>query len=352
MNVKVTWIARLAAAAVALAALSARAQTDNHDFELERLQFNPSASGSLAVWDGTLMSPGSIRAGALGHYEYAPLVLHRADGFPFGILVKERATVHATFAFTVNEWVEVDGQVPWVFYSNGTKTDGLEVPRGKEFATSWLSARFPIYRKGLFGLDLPLRVGGELSLGLPIGPRDLYTNPTGASFIPRLAAGFTLGQVEAAFELSALFRPEASLEDFSGSTFDRALNTWSAALSLNTGGTGARVEVTTRYARNFFAPGWGAEIQGGLRLPFSPRGPELFLEAGPGVGSLVGQPTFRVYAGFAFGGSQKVLGGPESPGAAPAAATVETPAPAPAPAAPAPAPQAPAPESPPPAPQQ
>jgi hypothetical protein len=351
MNVKVTWIARLATAAVALAALSAHAQMENHDFELERLQLNPSGSGALAVWDGTLMEPGSVRAGAAGHYEYAPLVLHRPDGFPFGILVKERATIHVVFAFTVNQWVEIDGQVPWVFFSNGSKVAGLDVPRGKEIGTPWVSARFPIYRKGLYGIDLPMRVGGELSLGIPAGPRDLYTNSRGAMFIPRLAAGFSLGQIDGALELSGLFRPEASLETFSGSTFDRALNTWAAALMLSTGGTGAKVEVTTRFARNFFAPGWGAEIQAGLRLPYSPRGPELFVEAGPGVGSLIGQPTFRVFAGLAFGGSQKPLAGPDSNAVVPAAAVespmpaAPAPAPAPAPSTSTPAPEAPAPDA-------
>lgn len=359
MNVNVTWIARLATAAVALAAFSARAQTDVPDFELERLQLNPSGSGTLAVWDGALMAPGSVRVGAAGQYEYAPLVLHRPDGFPYGILVKERATIHAVFAFTLNQWIEVDGQIPWVFFSNGSKLGDLDVPRGKEIGTPWLSARFPLYRKGLYGIDLPFRAGGELSLGLPAGATDHYTNPGSVMFLPRLAAGFSLGQIEAALELSALFRQQASLESYSGSTFDRALNTWTAALALNTGGTGARVEVIARYARNFFAPGWGAEIQGGVRLPFSPRGPELFVEAGPGVGSLVGQPTFRIFAGLAFGGSQKQLAGPDAAATVPAgvmespmpSAPATAPAPAPAPStsepAPAPAPDAaaPAPES-------
>ncbi|HEY8208936.1 MAG TPA: hypothetical protein VIG99_15705 [Myxococcaceae bacterium] len=341
MNVKVTWIARLATVAVALAAVSARAQTETPDFELERLQLNPSGMGTLAVWDGSLMSSGSVRAGAAGHYEYAPLVLHRPDGFPYGILVKERATIHAVFAFTVNDWIEVNGQVPWVFFSNGSKLGDLEVPRGKEFGTPWVSARFPVYRKGMYGIDLPIRAGGELSLGLPAGADARYTNPHGASFLPRLGVGFSLGQIEGALELSALFRPEASLEPYSGSTFDRALSTWTAALALSTGGTGAKVEVTTRFARNFFAPGWGAEIQAGVRLPFSPRGPELFVEAGPGVGSLLGQPTFRIFAGLAFGGSQKQLAGPDSAGTPLPAATMESPMPAmaPTPAAPAPAPE-------------
>jgi len=124
---------------------------------------------------------------------------------------------------------------------------------------------------------------------------------------------------DGALELSALFRPEASLESYSGSTFDRALHTWSSAVMFHTGGTGARVEVNARYSRNFFAPGWGAELQAGVRLPFSARGPELFVEAGPGAGSLLGQPGFRVYAGLAFGGPQQPLAGPETIATAPAA---------------------------------
>lgn len=327
MNVKVTWIARLAAAAIALAALPAFAQEMNRDFELERLQLNPSSNGALSVWDGTLMTPGSLRVGAAGHYEQAPLVLHRPDGFPFGILVKERATIHVTAAYTVHEWVEVVAQVPWVFYSNGEATAGLEVPRGKQLGTPWVAVRAPILRRGI--LPIPVNVGAEVGVGIPVGTRGTYTNPRGAMLAPRLNAGFTFGQIIGALELSALFRPEASLQDFSGSLFDRAANTWSAALMVTTGGTGARVEVTGRYARNFFAPGWGAELMAGVRLPLSPIGPEVFMEAGPGAGNLLGQPGFRVFAGLAFGSSRKVLGGPE---------TVQSPTlPLPPPKAPAPA---------------
>ncbi|HVE84602.1 MAG TPA: hypothetical protein VND93_17215 [Myxococcales bacterium] len=351
MNVKVTWIARLAVAGFALAATSALAQASGSDFELERLQYNPSASGGLTVWDGTVMNAGSLRVGAAGQYEQAPLVLHRPDGFPFGILVKERATIHATFAFAVTKWLEIDGQVPWVFFSNGSSVAGLAVPRGKELGTPWLSARFPILHQGDLGGAFPVNLGGDVSLGFPAGPRDLYTNPHGAMLAPRLNASMAVGQIQAALELSMLFRPQASLETYSGSIYDRALNTWGAALMVSTTGTGARVEVTGRFARNFFAPGWGAELQAGLRLPVSPIGPELFVEAGPGAGNLIGQPAFRVYAGFAFGGSQKVLGGAETPAAVPAAGVESPTLPLPPPRAPAPgmkdaAPQ----EAPPPAP--
>jgi len=329
MSVKVTWIARLAAVSIALAATAAHAQAPSTDFELERLQLNASGSGALTIWDGALMTPGSLRVGAAGHYEQAPLVLHRPDGFPFGILVKERATIHASFAFAVTEWVEVGGQVPWVFFSNGSPVANLEVPRGKFLGTPWLSARFPILRQGAFNLPFGLKVGGELGLAFPVGPRDRYVNPGGAMLQPRVNAGFSIGQIEGALELSALFRPEASLESYSGSTFDRALHTWSSAVMFHTGGTGARVEVNARYSRNLLAPGWGAELQAGVRLPFSARGPELFVEAGPGAGNLLGQPGFRVYAGLAFGGSQQPLAGPEALPTTPAAAPEPAPTPAP-----------------------
>jgi hypothetical protein len=302
-----------------------------HPFELERLQINP-GNGSLVVNDGSIMSQGTFRISLGGTYAYSPLVLHRPDGFPFGLLVKERGTAVLFASYAITGWAEVGAQIPAVFYQTGARTAGVDPPRARDLGTPWVNGRVSVLRRA----TSPVNLAVELGLGLPLGSDAVLGRSSGFMYSPRVNVGFQLGEIDGAVELNALFRPEASLEGFSGSILDRVGNTWGLAAMLSTGGDGPRGEVSIRFNRYLFGPGYGVDALAGARLPISARGPEFYLAAGPGTGTLVGQPTFRVIAGLSWGAE-----GMASPAAAPEGLKPPM-AESPAPPADAPAPEAPA----------
>jgi outer membrane protein OmpA-like peptidoglycan-associated protein len=269
-------------------------------FELERLDLNPSAAGSLVLGTGELMPAGDFRLSAVTHYQHNPLVLSREDQIlP---VVGSRATLHLAAAYAPFSWLEVGAQLPIVMFQTGMNLkeegiEGIERPSSFGLATPQASARVGLIsqQRGSWG-DLAVEVG----VGAPVGSGSGFARDAGLRYAPRVMMGRRFGWFRVAVDTRLLVRPEIT------PYADRAL-AWGAMGNEAQLGLGlAMVGRRMRWELDLRATIPLVEQKGSVELLFGPRylsnpSVEFFALAGVGGGAAPGTPLFRVLIGAAFG---------------------------------------------------
>src|SRR5688572_27185443 len=110
-------------------------------FELERMDLNPGAAGSVMLGTGELLPAGDYGSSAGGHYQHNPLVFARGEEvIP---IVGSRATMHLAAAYSPFTWLELGVQVPVVAQQTGADLSQENIARPASFGlgTPLASAR-------------------------------------------------------------------------------------------------------------------------------------------------------------------------------------------------------------------
>jgi OOP family OmpA-OmpF porin len=273
-----------------LTAFRAFAQTTANppQFELERLELDPSALGSLMVGTGQTLEDGSYRIGLAFQYERNPLLL-QVNGTNSGAVVANRLTAHLIGAYGVLPHLEIGAQLPIIAYQGGddlsqygvtpVSTGGLDTP--------WVSARYQL----LSTWSSPLNLAAQLGVGIPIGTGSALGNG-GFAVAPRVMGSYAFGDILASAQVSGLIRKNTELGN---GRLGSQVGVDASAVWL---GAPYRPELTVRFAAPVedFPP--AVEVLAGGRYPLNNQ-LELFGFIGPGFGTLPGTPAFRVGLGLA-----------------------------------------------------
>lgn len=274
------------------------AQTPLPDFELERLELNPGAEGSLVVGMGELLQPGQFRVSAVSHYSHRLLLL-RQDGKDYE-LVSGRATMHLAAAYAFTSWMQMGAQLPLVVMQQGGDVSGQDFASpGSSFGagTPTVSVRLGLLTQTeQGGLDVAL----EGNLGLPVGSRGLLGRDPGMRYMPRVMVGRRFGFIRASLDAGFMVRPAGRIINDPDLPQDELGNELRIGAALVTTGRRLRWEFNVRGTVQMSKQPGAAELLPGVRYLVNPS-LEVFALAGMGVGAAPGTPLFRVLAGGSFG---------------------------------------------------
>ncbi len=296
--------ARLSLLAALVLSTSALAQPAGlPEFEVERLEFNPSGAGSLLIHSGQLLPGGRFRLGLIGHYENRPLTPELIDpsaegGFREVVVVSHRTTGHLVAAYGLGDPLEVGLQVPLILsqeQGNVTRSPFGAPEGGFKLGTPVASFAIGVLQQGE---GAPVDLAAGVSVGFPLGSVDSLARENSLRAIPRIMVGRETEGLRAGFELGADLRPRASLGAGDNS---EAYNRLRMGVGVSSVGEGVRYEANVLmwipFGREFLA----AETLVGVRGPLSDTF-EVFAMGGMGFGDTLGTPDFRVLMGMAFGG--------------------------------------------------
>lgn len=268
-------------------------------FELERLQLDPGALGSLVVGTGRTLGAGVFRASLQGHYEQIPLKFSdewaptNGDG-----LVNGRFTVHLTAAYGVLDWLQVGLQVPFIAAQKGTRHFDLPPPEGGGLGTPWVGVRAALLR---MEAGAPLNLAFDITAGIPVGSEELLARDEFAA-TPRLMAGFMTPGFQVGGEVGLHLRKRQDLTDMARWPESVVGNELRLGLALTSrGGDVTRGEVSVLGAVPLDGGRASAEVLIGIRRHLGASGMDLFILGGPGLGTAFDEPTFRVLGGVTFG---------------------------------------------------
>ncbi|HEX8702082.1 MAG TPA: OmpA family protein [Myxococcaceae bacterium] len=279
-------------------------------FQLERMEFNPSAEGSLVVGTGALRPAGELRVSLLAHYEHAPLTFFRSDRGHFDV-VKNRQTAHVLAAYSATNWLELGVQLPLVVKQDAANLSnlGISAPSSFGLSTPHVHARLGLLAERSGNpVDLALEVG----TGLPLGNGQALARNDGFRFMPKVMMGSTLGWFKTGVEASLLLQPSVTLSRDAGQVRDELGNELRLGTSLSTTNQGLRGELAVRGALPLVRSPASAEALAGARY-LSSQGWELFALGGMGFGGTPGTPQFRAIAGISFGNSPRQKLEPAAP---------------------------------------
>jgi outer membrane protein OmpA-like peptidoglycan-associated protein len=266
-------------------------------FELERLELNPAATGSLVLGTGELMPAGDYRLSVVGHYQHDPFVFSR--GSEVRSIVGSRATLHLAAAYAPFSWLELGVQLPVVAFQHGAdlSDEGFARPASFGLATPFASARLGLLsqHQGAWS-DLAL----ELGVGPPIGSAPGLARDGGLRYAPRLMMGKRFGWFRVALDSRLMVRPAIAAYDEGDLARDAIGNEVHLGLGLATVGHRWRWELDVRGVVPLKEQQGSAELLLGPRYLMNPS-VELFALAGVGGGSAPGTPLFRVLVGAAYG---------------------------------------------------
>ncbi|HYI03170.1 OmpA family protein [Hyalangium sp.] len=273
------------------------AQERNIGFELERMDLNPGAAGSLVLGTGELMPAGDFRISAVGHYQHNPLVFSRAGkAVP---IVGSRTTLLLAAAYAPFSWLEMGVQLPLVAFQQGAdlRSEGIARPAPFGLATPLVSARVGLLSQldGAWG-DLAL----EMGVGAPVGSLPGFARDEGLRYAPRMMMGRRFGWFRVALDTRMVVRP--AIAAYSDREFARGPvgNEAQLGLALAMVGQRLRWEVDLRGTIPLVDQPSSAELLLGPRYLVNPS-LEVFALAGVGGGTAPGTPLFRVLIGAAFG---------------------------------------------------
>jgi outer membrane protein OmpA-like peptidoglycan-associated protein len=294
MKLRVAFWMVLASLAVAPSALAQVPQ-----FELERLQLDPTAKGSLVLGDGEVGPQWSTRFFLAGHLEHQPLVL-KDDGTYRGRgmgakgnsvdVVKDRVTAHLGIAVAVLDSLELYLRLPYVadqksdLVAGAPKKNGIG---GPSFGFRW----------GIAGQgdQTPVSIAFAADLYPGWGTRDAFAGNPDFSWAvaPRIEVGHRFEKWLIALQGNAVFR-ESAIKLSNSETLDAEFG---GGLVVATTGK-LRGELSVRGTVNQNDIGRHAEALAGLRYSIGEF--ELFALGGPGFGDAVGTPQWRALAGIAL----------------------------------------------------
>lgn len=290
-------VTRGAVTAVLLACSLASAQTTEElpGFDLERLDTNL-GRGTLLVGNGELLEPGALSAGLLGHYQRLPLALN--DGEQRLDVVRHRATALLAASYGVLPWLEVGAQVPVILWQQGADPTqiGLLPLTAQGLGTPVLQARLGLLSRRD---QQPVDLSGDVGVGLPVGTRPALGTDPGLRYHARLTVGANLGWLEPSLEAGVLLRPAILLTTAEGASTAGLSPEIRVSAAAATTGEGVRGELAVRA---LFIPERtqvALEVLGGVRFPLW-AGLDAFVLGGPGLGTALGTPRFRVLVGGVF----------------------------------------------------
>jgi outer membrane protein OmpA-like peptidoglycan-associated protein len=289
-------------------------------FEIERLQLDPAARGSLVLGTGEIAPAHSFRLSLAYHREHRPLVFVEPDdvlGRRSGEkLVGDRDTLHLTLDYVLFPRVEVYGRANFIVNQDGFRS----------YDAGWGTPSFGV-RVGALqqsaGSALDVAVAAELFP--PWGDASLFAKPAEASGLFRLELGRDLGKsVVLGVQAGYLIQQEQIIGR-------RAVGDEVQYGVVIAGKGTIRPELSYRGAFDVEGdegPGTG-ELLGGLRANVGVV--EVFGVGGPGFFNRVGTPKWRALVGVALRlDAKKAEPAPEpAPVAAPPPAVAPPPPPPP-----------------------
>ncbi|MCY1021800.1 OmpA family protein [Pyxidicoccus sp. MSG2] len=290
----------LALALTSTVAVSQEASPLQRGFDLERLELNPGAEGSLLVGLGELLPAGQFRATLLAQYAHNPLLF--VDTGKELSVVGKRATAHLAAAYAPLTWLQVGLQVPLVAFQGGDtellQAKNIAAPAGQALATPVFSARFGLLTQDeQGGVDL----AAELGVGLPVGSKDAFARDgDGLRLAPKVMVGRHFGRIRAGAEVGYTKRPKLLLTQKQGDLEDEVGEELRIGLALATTGRRLRWELNVRGMVPLTDQPSSVELLPGGRYLVS-SSLELFALAGMGIGAAPGTPLFRLMFGGAFG---------------------------------------------------
>jgi outer membrane protein OmpA-like peptidoglycan-associated protein len=145
----------------------------------------------------------------------------------------------------------------------------------------------------------PVDLAADLGVGLPFGSGSALAGDNGLRYHARMTAGMELGWLQPSLEAGVLFRPNILLptSDSDMEIRQGASTEVRIGAALATMGKGLRGELGLR--ATFANPKPSVELLGGIRFPLVP-GLEAFILGGPGFGTAVGTPLYRLFMGITF----------------------------------------------------
>ncbi|WNG60584.1 OmpA family protein [Archangium gephyra] len=283
-----------------LPGMVAFAQPTLRSFELERLELNPGAEGSLVVGTGEVLQAGQLRLSAVGHYSHKLLVLGRTGQEDVPI-VGGRTTMHVVAAYALTNWLQLGAQLPLLaqYVGDPAKT-GLRSPESFGLGTPTVGLRVGLLTQRKDGAPVDLSLGADV--GLPVGSSSGLANDEKLRYMPRVMVGRRFGFIRAAVDAGFMVRPEGRISDVgpSNDVRDEVGNELRIGVALSTTGRRLRGEFNVRGMVPLSRQSGSAELLPGVRYLVNPS-LEVFALAGMGVGAAPGTPLFRVLAGGSFG---------------------------------------------------
>lgn len=283
--------------ALSLLSTSAVAQERLPAFTLQRLQFDPAALGSLVVGTGRTLDQGVFRTSLQFQYEQQPLAFdERWDPGSSEALVEGKFTTHITAAYGVLSWLQVGAQLPFILAQSGTRRLNMLPPARSGLDMPWVSAR-----AGILSVKngSPVNLALDVSAGLPIGSaaalgRDQF------AVLPRLQVGTQTDWFQVGGEVGALLREKLDISQFTGRKADVIGNEMRLATTVTSrSGKKTRGEVSLLLGLPLNGGPMSTEVLVAIRrhaLPWL----DLYVLGGPGVGTAMDTPSFRVIAGACF----------------------------------------------------
>jgi len=300
----------LAVIASLLLASSARAQAPVYD--LERLQLDPTARGSLVIGDGEVGPQWATRFSLAAHWEHQPLAL-RSDGTYRGRgvgtsgtatnVVTDRLTFHLGAAVAVADSLELYLRVPYVADQKSDFT-GVSQPKKSGLGTPSAGFRWGLVSQAA-GAPVSAAFAAEFlpawgAKGAVASSPDYSSAFAGRFEVGRRLAGVVLGA-----ELFGLFREadvplggERMKAEFGGGLM--AATTGKLRGEISVRGTVLQGDMSRHL-----------EALAGLRYVAGPV--DIFALGGPGFGAAPGTPQWRGLVGLAFGTDGKKAPPPPPP---------------------------------------
>jgi outer membrane protein OmpA-like peptidoglycan-associated protein len=319
----VTIVRSVVIAAALAVAHSAAAQS----VELERLQLDPSATGSLVIGTGEVNPAGSFRVSAAGDWEHRPLVqVDRTDLFgrrSGDAIVKDRQTLHLTLDYVPVSRIELFARASYVLNQDGEH--GLSAAKSHGFGMPSFGVRIAALSQRDDDAPLNIAFGGEFLSSW--GTTDAIARFSKAAALLRFELGREIGNVVVGANAGIIAREAVMFGDANVGTE----TFYGAAIALK---GMIRPELSFRGASPVDGGPSSAELLAGLRATIGQA--EVFALGGPGFFNAIGTPEWRGVVGLAFAHE-----GARAKKEAPAAAPPPPPPPAAAPPPPPPDPCAP-----------
>ncbi|WP_163997922.1 flagellar motor protein MotB [Pyxidicoccus caerfyrddinensis] len=268
-------------------------------FNLQRLELDPAALGSLMVGTGRTLPQGMLRMAVQGHYENLPFHFQTRwePGAGTG-LVENRFTLDVTAAYGVLSWLQVAAEVPYIVQQGGEPHMGVSPPTGQGMGTPWVGLRAALLRQ-----DFGLQLAADVSAAVPVGSVELLARDDYAVH-PKLQLGFLAEDWQVGGEAGVLLREKRELGALSGESKDIVGSELRLAGTVTSrAGDSTRGEVSVLVGVPLQGGRVGAELLLAIRkhaLSFM----DLYVMGGPGVGAGLDTPTFRFVGGVSFATSK------------------------------------------------
>jgi OmpA-OmpF porin, OOP family len=291
----VNFVRSLAAVIAVLFAASAAAQAaaPSPRLEVERLQLDPSARGSLVVGTGAVGPAGSFRVAAAGQREHLPLVLvgtsdylgRRSDSGTVDI-IGDRDTLHLLLDYVVLPRVELYGRANFIV-SQGT--EGL-TSNSTGFGMPSFGLRLGALQQSA---GAPLNVAVAAEFLPPWGDADLFAKPADPGGVFRLEIGRDIGKAVIGIEGAYLVRDKELI-----GVREMGSEIRYGAVVAGKGFLAPELSYRGAYGVDGDKGPGNGELLAGLRLKAGVV--EVFALGGPGFFNRVGTPQWRGLAGLAL----------------------------------------------------